>query len=152
MTIVAAVPTQFLKFPIPGEDSDPFYDQFVELMTVVEKWSYMSALMRNFFLTGGGTLSWDGTNGILQWTDDFIVPVFFWGKRLLLRYGSDNASRNLQLQDGQAIVAEIPFVIGTDSVINIAALSQLDQLKPNQWVMGWRNGSTLWLNGMGEVS
>lgn len=150
--IVAAVPTQFLKFPIPGEDSDPFYDQFVELMNQVEGWVYFNAVVRNAFLTGGGTLSWDGINGILQWTSDFEVPIFHWGKRLLLRYGPDNAARNLQLQNGQAMIVEIPYVIGTDTVVNFSVVSQLDQTKSNQWVVGWRKDSSLWLHTIGEVT
>lgn len=152
MTIVSAIPTQFLKLPIPGEDSDPYYDQFVELMNVVEKWSYMNALIRNIFLSGGGTRLWDGMNGIFEWTDDFTVPIFFWGKRLLLRYGPDNASRNFQLQNGQAAVIEIPYVIGTDTVVNFSVVSQLDQTKPNQWVVGWRDGSSLWLHTLGQIT
>jgi ABC-type transport system substrate-binding protein len=151
MTVVSATLTQFLKYPIPGEDSDPFYDQFVALMQQVENWSYMNTLARNFFLAGGGTLTWDGVNGILTWTDDFVLPIFFWGKRLLLRYGPDNASRNAQMQNGQAMVVEIPFTVGTDTVVNFTVVSQLDTNKTNQYVIGWRNDSQFFLRGIGEV-
>jgi len=151
MTVVSATLTQFLRYPIPGEDSDPFYDQFVALMQQVENWSYMNTLARNFFLAGGGTLNWDGVNGILMWTDDFVLPIFFWGKRLLLRYGPDNASRNAQMQTGQAMVVEIPFTVGTDTVVNFTVVSQLDPNKTNQYVIGWRNASQFFLRGIGEV-
>jgi hypothetical protein len=151
MTVVASTLTQFLKYPIPGENSDPFYDQFVALMQQVENWSYINTLARNFFLAGGGTLTWNGGTGIFTWTDDFVLPVFFWGKRLLLRYGPDNSMRAAAIQNGQALVVEIPFTLGTDQVVNFSVVSQLDQNKQNQWVAGWRNGSQLFMHSIGEV-
>jgi hypothetical protein len=151
MAVVPATYTSFLKFPIPGEDSDPFYDQFVELIRAIESRVFMNDLIKNFFLTKGGTLTWNSGTGIFTWTEDFEVPVFFYGKKMFLRYGPDAATRALALQDGQAIIVEIPSVIGTDTVLNLNVVSQLDVNKANQWVIAFRNGSNLHIHTLGTM-
>ena len=148
---MALVYTQFLKTPIPDSDeANPSYEQFMAMVEHQEKFIYMNHLMKNLQLGGGGTLTWN--TGILYWTDDLTVPVFHWGRKILVRFGSESLGRNLVVQNGQAIVLEIPFAPGTNTILNFTALSQLDTSKANQWVAGWRLGDKLYLNGLGEVS
>ena len=65
MTIVAAEITKFLSIPIPGENSDPFMDQFRAFTFKIEEVMFYNKLFNNLYITGGGTRIWVGASGIL---------------------------------------------------------------------------------------
>lgn len=147
---MATIYTEFLKIPFPdAEEQNPSYELFQSYTEKIEGYLYMATLMKNFFLAEGGDVTWDG--GIMRWTTDFYIPVFFWGKRFTISYGPDSANRYAVLQNGQALVVEIPSVPNTNALI-FSVVSQLDQAKPNQWVAGWALNGRLYLNGLGEIS
>lgn len=149
MSILSPETTEFLGIQYPAEDCDPFYDQFVSLVRDLDSILFMRKIMNNLFIGGGGTRSWGG--GVLLWTDDFVIPVYHWGKRILVRYGPDGLTRGAGIQDGQCLVVNIPMSMNGDVVINFSVLDSLDQARHDQWVVGWRYGSALQLKGIGEL-
>lgn len=153
MAVVSPEQSAFLKISYPGEESDPFWDQWVEMVRQMDEAMFMALVLPNLFIAGGGTRTWNGGSGIFTWTTDFTVPVFYWGKKLIVRYGPDAANRAVTLLDGQALVVEVPIVLNNDTtVVNFSVVSQLTQSKRNLWIAGWRNGSVLQLKGIGELT
>lgn len=144
--------TDLMKIPYPAEDSDPFWDAWVEMMNYIDRAMFFQKIMANLFIGGGGTRSWNGVSGALTWTSDFVIPVYHWGKRILVRFGPDGLTRALNLADGQFLMVTIPASMNADVVVNFEVRSQLDQTQHNQWVAGWRIGDALQLKGIGELT
>lgn len=152
MAIVDPEITNLLKIPIPGEDSDPFMDQFREYTRVIEDAAFLTKLLANFFIAGGGTRIWSSGTNILTWTQDWIIPVFHWGKKINVVYGPDNATRAALIPNGSALIVEVPTVLSSNVSLNFKVVSQLDPEKNNQWVAAWNNASTLQIKNLGEFT
>ena len=152
MTIVAPEITKFLSIPIPGENSDPFMNQFRNYTNKIEEIMLFNKLFNNLYITGGGTRTWVGASGILTWTDDWVIPVFHYGKKILVQYGNDDLTRAVTLQDGQALIVTVPASLSVNRTVNFDVLDQLDTTKNDQWVAGWRNDTTLQMRGIGEIT
>lgn len=143
--------TQYLGIRYPSEFEDPFWDNYVAQMEDVDQILFHRKIQNNLFIGDGGTLVWSGGTGVLTWTADFVVPVFFWGRKLLVRYGPDNATRAVNLIDGQALVVTVPTVMNGNVIVNFSVANQLDPNLHTQWVAGWRVGSKLQLKGIGQL-
>lgn len=152
MAVQPAEPTDLLKIPIPGENSDPFMDQFREYTRVIEDGIFLRKLMVNFFLSAGGTRIWASGTGILTWTEDWIIPVFHWGRRINVVYGPDGTTRTATIPDGSALVVDIPSILNTNVTRDFRVVSQLNTNVNNEWVAGWNNDGVLQLRGIGEIT
>lgn len=65
--------TPRMKWTLPGENQNPWYDVFVALLGEVDASAYASREDRNLVLTGGGSIHWAlGTNQ-LSWTSPIQV-------------------------------------------------------------------------------
>lgn len=142
--------TQFLGIRYPSEQADPFWDEYVAQMQDLDVILFHRKIQNNLFIGDGGALAWNGA-GVLTWSADFVVPVFYWGRRVLVRFGPDNLTRAVTLADGQALVVNMPTVMNADVVVNFEVASQLNPAVHNQWVAGWRIGTKLQLKGIGEL-
>ena len=142
---------QFLGIRYPSEFEDPFWDAYEAQMQDTDLILFLRKIQNNLFIGAGGTLNWNGGSGVLTWTDDFVIPVFHWGRRILVRYGTDNLTRAVNLLDGQALVVTVPVVMNQDVTVNFSVVSQLTPTAHNQWVAGWRVGSNLQLKGIGQL-
>lgn len=64
-----------MKWSYPGQDSDPWFDQFESFVESVDSSSYASREDRNVLITGGGSVSF--VNGELSWSSpiDVLSPI-----------------------------------------------------------------------------
>lgn len=152
MAFVQAEQTALLGISYPGEECDPFWDQFVAMMGQIDRLMFFHQVMNNLLLSGGGTRSWNGGTGIFTWTADFVVPVYFFGRKLNVKFGPDGLTRALVLQDGQAMALSIPSSMSDNTDVNFIVIDQILPANPEIWVAGFRNGSKLVLRGIGEIS
>lgn len=152
MTVVAAEKTELMGIEYPGEESDPFWDQWVNMMNQIDLNIFMRKIKENLFIAGGGSRTWNGGSGVFSWTQDFCIPVYHWGKRVFVRYGPDGATRGVGLQDGQALVVQLPVIMNSDVTVNFSVVDRLNVNKEEQWVAGWRYGGALQLKGIGELT
>ena len=152
MAVVQPEITSYLKIPIPGENSDPFMNQFREYTRKIEEPIFFNKLFSSLFISAGGTRTWIGVSGILTWTADWEIPMFQYGFKVLVAFGTDGITRTVNLLDGQALVVTIPISIGANRTVNFQVLDTLDPNRNDQWVVGWRNGNTLQLKGIGEIT
>jgi len=151
MAIQPVENTSFLAIPIPGENSDPFHDQFKEYTFVMEKVMFMRKLMTNLLVTGGGSIAWNSGSS-LTWTDDFIIPVFHWGKRILVVYGSGGAIRAQSLPNGYALYITVPMSMSADANLNFQVGPQLNTNRHDEFVVGWNNNGILVMRDLGEFT
>lgn len=60
-------PTNMMKWPLPAEDQDPWYEDFVTLWSQADASGYAAREDRNIFLAGGGTFTFNAGTGITTW-------------------------------------------------------------------------------------
>lgn len=141
----------YLKIAYPEEHQDPFYETYESQVNSTDEILFMQKIQNNLIIGGGGIISFSSITQQLTWTQDFIVPVFHYGKKITLSYGPDNATRVASILDGYALVIEIPYVLTDNITTNIKVLSQLTPLNHQQWVLGFRTGTKVYFKGLSPV-
>lgn len=141
----------FMQFTYPSEGENPFYDSYLAQVEQLDQALFMNKIQNNLFVGGGGTLTFTPSTGVLNWSDDFIIPIFHFGKKLNVPYGPFGTSRTATLLDGYAIVVNIPYTMSDNVTASMQILSQLTPLNHQQWVMGWRSGNKVYFKGMNPV-
>jgi hypothetical protein len=145
----------FLQIPYPSEGQDPFYDTYLSQVEALDQVIFMNKLQNNLFVGGGGIIGFTPSSGLLYWTEDFVVPVFHFGKKMSIPYGPlgsiENPIRNTTILDGYAIVLNIPYTMTGNVSVSMQVLSQLTPLNHQQWVMAWRLGTKVYFKGMNSV-
>ena len=81
--------TTFMKITSPSESEDPFWNSWQAFVNSIDYSLYMPKVKTNFILCCGGTVAFDDTTGILTWTEDFKIPFFETGYKLVIKYGPD---------------------------------------------------------------
>lgn len=152
MVVSAPLKTDFLGITYPDEHCDPFYDQYVQGILDTEKVAFFSKIFSQMWITAGGTRSWSGVGGLLTWTQDFVIPVPFWGRKISVVYGPDAATRAVAVADGQLLVITAPMGMAANTTKNFEVISQLDPARHDQFVCGMRVGNVLYLKGIGELT
>ena len=142
--------TTFMKFPY-ADELEPDWDAYEAQMQSQDEAAFMAKLQNNLFVAGGGTILLNATSNLLTWTADFVIPVFHFGRSLLVSFGPDEATRACSLPNGAALVIEIPFTMTANVVTTVTGLSQLTPLNHQQWVLGWRYGNKVYFKGLGVV-
>ena len=143
--------TTYNRFIYPEEYEDPFWDNFEQLVSDVDKAIFMNKVKGSLFIGGGGSLAFSSTSGILSWSDNFVIPILTSGFKIDVQFGTDGATRQVGLLDGQALVVEIPFAMSANVTRNFSVVSQLQQTSHTQWVAAVRIGDKVYFRGLGEV-
>ena len=141
----------YMKFTYPEEYADPFWDDFEAYIRAVDKATFMNKLKTNLLIGGGGNLVFNSINGLLAWTEDFIIPLPHFGFNLTVSFGPDGATRQAGLSDGSALVVEIPFAMTQNETRTFSVVSQLTQTSETQWVAGVRIGDYVYFRGLNPV-
>ena len=152
MATQAAIPTTYRTIPVPGENSDPFYDQFRAFANQLDIELHYRQVMSNIIPGGGGTIGWNSGSGVMTWTDDFILPVFHWGFSIQAVYGPDGATRAAGLASGQALMVELPASMNGNVTKNFSLISQLTVTATNQYIVAWNNGGVLIVRQIGSFT
>jgi hypothetical protein len=144
--------TTFMKYTYPSEGENPFFDAYLAQMEQIDQANFMTKIQNNLFVGGGGVISFASTTGTLTWTEDLIIPVFHFGKKISIPYGPLGSIRSAVVLDGYAIVVNIPYTMTDNITGTMQILSQLTPLNHQQWVFGWRLGNKIYFKGMSSVS
>lgn len=136
--------TTFMQISYPSEYQDPFWETWTAFVSKIDEQIYMNKVMNNFILSGGGTIAFSSSTGVLSWTQDFVIPYLEYGYKILIKYGPDGAARQATLSDGEALIIEIPFAITQDAEVNAQVTNQLAPAGYDKWVVGYRKGSNFY--------
>jgi hypothetical protein len=149
--------TTFMKISYPSEFENPFWDSYFAEKEQIDQALFMNKLQNNLFvgmdnpIGSPGVISFTASTNTLDWTTDFIIPIFHFGYKLTVPYGP-TGSRSATILDGYAIVVNIPFTMTANTVISMQVLSQLTPLNHQQWIMAWRSGTKVYFKGMSPVA
>jgi len=141
--------TTFLEIPYPDENQDPFYLAYRQQMEAMSRVMFMSKIQAQLLLGGGGNITFNHSTNLLTWTQDFIVPVYYYGYKLSIRFGQDFVSRQASLADGSALVIEIPYVLTENKVVNFQVQNAINQQNHQLFVCGFRAGNKVYIKGVG---
>lgn len=150
MATQPTVLTTFRKLAYPGENSNPFWEQWRGLMNQIDAELHLRQLMSNMIPDGGGTITFNSGSNLMTWTADFVVPLFHWGFSLNLVFGPDDSTRNANIQNGQALIVTVPSSLNANRDLNMTVVSQLTTTANNQWVLAWNNSGTLVVRQIGS--
>lgn len=133
--------TPFKEWTYPDEFEDPFFDKFEAAMGSIDSSVHQNEVLTKTIIGGGGSISWTSGGGV-GWSEDFVVPIFESGFKVLVRFGPDEIARNAQLDDGEILYAEIAQAISENIVVNMAQASTLPK-GGRYFPLMWRDGDTL---------
>lgn len=143
--------TPILEIPYPDEGQEEFFSAFVSMMRELERITLMNKIQNSLFLGGGGTISFSTTTNILQWTEDFILPIPQYGKKITISYGPDHATRQATMSDGSMLVIELPYTMNADRTANFDQISQVDRMNHQRCVLAIRIGDRVYFKGRSSV-
>lgn len=136
----------FCKFPYPDEYANPFWDQYESQIQAMDKLIFMRKIKENIIVGGGGIFSFVSLTGIFTWTDDFILPIYHFGKKISIQFGPDGLNRSVTIPDGYALSISIPFAMKTNETRNFSVISQLTPVDEQQFIVAFRSGSKIYFN------
>jgi hypothetical protein len=138
--------TARMKWTIPTEDADPWYDALTALIGQQDASAYAAREDRNIVLMGGGDITWTLLTGILSWTEPLRVFSPVSGFQCIVAAG------NVQLdQSGKLLHAPlVRYPTGGNKTITAAVASQVPDVNPNdQLLFAVRYGDKVyWRNGL----
>lgn len=144
--------SSFFQWFYPDENTDPWFDGFQEFVNDQEATVYglMSAALGGNIITGGGAVSFvfNGTTGVLSWTDDFQIPLLSSGFYLNVKYGPDNVTRQMTLHEGDRVVVTVPSVAANNVNANFYVIN--GKINPDfltgLFTFGIMKGGKFWAN------
>lgn len=133
-----------MKWGVPGQHLDPWYDAFAAMIAEMDADAYASREDRNILLTGGGTIAFNTTSGLLTWSAAFelVAPTgFLW----TLPAGS------ITLAEGETLYVELSRAPTSAVTLTAAKTTQLSAVTDQRAVLAlavrrsdqvwWRVGS-----------
>lgn len=139
--------TSRMKWTVPSENADPWYDAFVALFGEMDASAYASREDRNIILMGGGDITWALSTGILSWTEPLRVFSPVSGFQCIVAAGY------VQLdQSGKLLHAPlVRYPTGSNKTIIAAVASQVPVMVSgnDQLLFAVRYGNLIyWRNGL----
>lgn len=77
-----------MGLPIPSEDRDPWYEDFLAFVNSLDSSLYAEREDRNLLLMRGGTFTFNATSGLLTWADTIELTAPITGFLLSISAGS----------------------------------------------------------------
>jgi hypothetical protein len=143
--------TTFLDITYPDENANPFYNAYKQQMESMSRILFQAKLQAQMIMGGGGTVTFNAGTNTLSWTQDFVIPVYYYGYKLNVVFGPDFATRQAVLSDGNALYIEVPFVLTGNKNINFSVGNAINKENHQLLVVGFRSGSKVYLNGLGVI-
>lgn len=131
-----------MQWPYPAENADPWLDDFRAFIAALDASGFASREDRNLLIMGGGTISWNGTTGVLTWTAaiEFLSPNTGFLNQI--------PAGNVTLTDGQIVRGNLARALGGNASMAVAAAG-FALSNDNSIVVCIRRGTNLyWRNGL----
>lgn len=133
--------TPRMAHPIPSREMDPWYDAFVDFANALDSSEYAYREDRNAIFSGGGTLAWNATTGVLSWDANISILAAVTGYLWQIPAGSDV----IDSAEGIIFYVTLDRGPGSNSNVAIATANKLGSISPdNVMVIAVRIGTTLY--------
>ena len=143
--------TTFLGITYPDENENPFYNKYKAQMQSLDRILYQAKIQSQLIVGGGGTVSFNSTTNLLTWTSDLVIPIAIYGYKINVKFGPDYSTRQAALAEGSLMYVDIPFVLTGNVDRNIEVASSIDKNNHQLFVIGYRTGSKVYMNGLGVI-
>lgn len=131
-----------MAWPFPAENEDPWLEAFQDFVRASDASAFAAREDRNLILMGGGTVTWNGTTGLLTWTAaiEFLSP----GTGFL----NQVPAGNLTIADSQVIRGNVARALGANASMAVSAAG-FALANDNSVLLAVRRGTQLyWRNGL----
>ncbi len=138
--------TPYLKWQIPDENKDPHFDDLVALFHSMD--DAVFGLMNtagNVCIPAAG-LSWNPFTLVLSWTGQFEIPLMSIGFSLLMPFGPDGLTKQIQLADGDRVIVTAPRTAGGNITANITKVSASPTIAAGLFTIGYCRGTSFYGN------
>jgi hypothetical protein len=105
-----------MQWPVPGENLDPWFDSFTDLMNEVDASSYAAREDRNIICMGGGLFTFNAGTGVLAWAG--LIQLLSANVGFLWQI----AAASVVLEDGEMMFVDLPRA-PTDNVTLVAQVA-----------------------------
>lgn len=113
----------------PDENQDPYFDRIENFFMQIDQNFFALATLGQPLL-GGGVVSLTNLSvppnpyvGQLIWTQDFEMIVPGSGFSFFIKFGPDQATRSITLNDGDRVIVSIPFISSENISANFTTIS-----------------------------
>lgn len=137
--------TTFMNWPIPDENKDPWYKDFVDLVKEFD--SSVGALLNTAgnLIIPLGTVTWNASFKEVTWTDDFLIPIVQSGFYLRIKYGPDLATRKIFIDNGERLIIRVPTTSAQELEGFIDKVSGSQVLDPTIFTLGFIHSNKLFI-------
>jgi hypothetical protein len=132
--------------PIPSEDKDPWYDDYVEFVNQVDNQFYGLLSSACHIIVPPTLVDWHAGTGRFSWNDDFRIPILGSGFILNVKFGPDGINRYADLNDGDKLIVTIPITSAGNTVANFQVVSGKVNWANGLFVFGMRMGNNFYAN------
>ena len=100
--------TSYNKWPLPDENKDPWFQDFIDLLKEIDANSCALLNTAGNIIIPLGTVSWNASFKEVTWTDDFLIPLQASGYFLRVKFGPDQSTRKIFIDNGERLIIKVP--------------------------------------------
>jgi len=136
----------FFKTPYPNEDTDPWTDEFANFVQQLDNQIFGLLSSAGSVLIPPTTITFNPSNGRLEWNDDFEMPILGSSFFLKIKYGPDGVNRWIDLADGDKLIVTVPLTSSENINANFGKISGKVNPFAGLFIAGVRRGASVYLN------
>jgi hypothetical protein len=136
--------TTRMGWPYPSENQDPYFDALEAFFSAADVSSYASRENDNVILTEGGTISFNSTSGVVDWTSNISILSAIAGFNWTLEIGQ------FTLDDGQLAYLTLNRSPTQNTVVTATVASQVPSTN-NTLVFAVRRGDYVYFRNGAAV-
>lgn len=137
--------TSKMLWPYPTKDSDPWFEAFESMTVAMDSSGYASREDRNILISGGGSVSFTASSGLVTWSAGLVFLSTIAGFKLTLPAGS------VTLVDGACLYVNV--VRSPTGNLSLAAFAAGQVPNTDSaMLLAVRNGSAVYFRNGSEVS
>lgn len=134
-----------MLWPYPSKDADPWFDGFEDMTGAMDASGYASREDRNILISGGGTVSFVASSGLITWSQPIVFMSPIAGFKLTLGAGSAT------LADGAVLYVNVTRSPTGNTSLSPLVASQVPNTD-SAMLVAIRSGSAVYFRNGSQVS
>lgn len=136
----------FFKTPYPSEDTDPWTDEFANFVQQLDNQIFGLLSTAGNILIPPTSVTFNPSNGRLQWNADFEMPILASNFFLKIQFGPDGVNRFIDLADGDKLIVTVPLNASQNINANFGKITGRVTPVAGLFIAGLRRGNSFYLN------
>lgn len=138
--------TPRMSWPFPARFEEPYFEAIEAYFAAADASGYAAREDRHLVLSGGGTISWDATLGVLTWTEDLQILAAITGFQWTIQ-----GPGQITIDIGQMVYVNLVRAPTVNQTVTLQAGNQVPNTD-NALLIAVRIGSNLWFINGGVIT